>query len=297
MLANRPAHTPLSALLVYAALFLSGCGGFIFNPQKEFTTDPAIIAATASHEDVFFASADGVTLHGWLFWAAGSKGIVVFLHGYEENISTQARSVLWLVDAGYDVFAPDYRGHGRSTGSPTLSGVNADGLAAIDKAFKLRPEVCHSDERLCAEKSQDRVFVYGQSMGGAIAVWSVANSPHKDKIAALVLDAPFSSYKEIASESVSRSSIRWPLKYLTFLLDDSFSPILWMPAITPVPLLIVHGTQDATNLPYHSQRLYEAAAEPKELWMIEGKGHPDALTERPTQQRLIEYMKERGRRE
>lgn len=326
---NRLINKPFILLFAVTAFFISGCGAFIFNPQKEFTTDPEIIAATADHEDVFLASSGNVTLHGWLFRAKTPKGIVVFLHGYEDNISTQARNALWLVDAGYDVFAPDYRGHGKSDGSPTLSGINDDGLAAIDEAFRLSAELRHSEEargtflalktnvahkqrgnlvyapdpapkrficRLAAKgETQRRVFVYGQSMGGAIAVWAVANSPHKDEIAALILDAPFSSYRAIAKESVNRSPTKWPLRYLTFLLDDSFSPTLWIKRVEPVPVLLIHGTQDTINLPYHSQRLYDAAGEPKELWMVEAKGHPTALTDAATQKRLIEYMDVRGR--
>lgn len=305
LLFNRLTHKPLLILFAVTALFLSGCGAFILNPQKEFTTNPEIIAATAGHEDIFFASSDNVTLHGWLFRAKTPKGIVVFLHGYEDNISTQARNILWLVEAGYNVFAPDYRGHGKSTGDPTISGINEDGLAAINEAFRLRPIVCHSEERICdplleragaGKESQGRVFVYGQSMGGAIAVWATANSPHKDDIAALIIDAPFSSYRVIAKESVNRSSTKWPLRYLTFLIDNSFSPILWINRVNPVPVVFIHGTQDAINLPYHSQLLYEAAGEPKALWLVEDKGHPAALTDKATQLRLIEYMDERGRR-
>lgn len=322
------AYSLLLVSTTVAMLFLSGCGAFILNPQKEFTTDPAQIIATAAHEDIFFASTDNVTLHGWLFRAKNPKGIVVFLHGYEDNISTQARSALWLVDAGYDVFAPDYRGHGRSNGSPTIEGINKDGLAAINEAFKLSAEPCQplvsltaaSEEQTCkpssannvsggsltaglprlglnagdGRKNQGRVFVFGQSMGGAVAVWAAANSPHKDAIAALIIDAPFSSYRLIAKEAVGRSSTKWPLRYFTFLIDDSFSPIFWINRISPVPLLIIHGTQDEINLPYHSQRLFDAAAEPKELWLVDVKGHPAALTDKATQRRLIEYMGGKG---
>lgn len=276
MLNNRRARRPITALLIAAAIFLSGCGAFIFNPEREFTADPAFDAA-APHADVFFTTADNVTLHGWLFRAERPKGIVVFLHGYEENISTQARNVVWLTGAGYDLFAPDYRGHGRSEGSPTIAGINVDGLAAIDEGFRLRP-------------NGGPVFLFGQSMGAAVAVWAAANSPHKGEIAALIADAPFSSYRLIAKESLSKSPLKWPLKYFTFLLDDSFSPIRWIGRVSPVPVLIIHGLEDAMNLPYHSQRLFEAAGEPKQLWLVEGKGHPRALTDGPDRKRLIEYM-------
>ncbi|MBI5885431.1 MAG: alpha/beta fold hydrolase [Deltaproteobacteria bacterium] len=276
MLFNRLTYRPLLALFAATALFLSGCGAFIFNPERELTADPAF-DAVAPHEDVFFTTADNVRLHGWLFRAARPKGIVVFLHGYEENISTQARNVAWLVAAGYDLFAPDYRGHGRSEGSPSIAGINVDGLAALDEGFRLRP-------------GNGPVFLFGQSMGAAVAVWTAANSPHRGDIAALIIDAPFSSYRLIAKESLAKSATKWPLQYFTFLLNDSYSPIRWIGRVSPVPVLIIHGAEDATNMPYHSQRLFEAAGEPKELWMVEGKGHPRALEGASEQKRLIEYM-------
>jgi fermentation-respiration switch protein FrsA (DUF1100 family) len=55
--------------------------------------------------------------------------------------------------------------------------------------------------------------------------------------------------------------------------------------ITPVPLLVVHGDQDAYFPADHGQSLYDAAKEPKELWLIPGFGHAerhadDALIDR-----------------
>lgn len=270
-------------LLTLAALFLiEGCGVFIFNPQKEFTDDPAL--APYAREDIRFSTSDGVTLHGWLFRGRASSGLIVFLHGYQDNISTQARNAVWLVDAGYDVFAFDYRGHGRSEGSPTVDGVNIDALGAIDAAFRL-PGV-----------NTARVFVLGQSMGGAIAVWATANTPHKDRITALILDAPFSDYRAIARESLDKSPLKWPLKYLAFVLGDSYSPASWISKVSPVPVLIVHGTGDETIAPYHAKVLYDAAVEPKELWMIKDKGHPHALSDVETRRALVEYMEKTGGR-
>lgn len=243
--------------------------------------DPAIEAM--ARDDVWFASGDGTRLHGWLFRPPREgKGLCVFLHGYEDNISTHTANVIWLVEAGYGLFAIDYRGHGLSEGAPTMAGVNADALAAIDEAVRLQG--AHSG----------RLFVIGQSMGGAIAAWAVANSPHKDRVTGLILDAAFSSYSAIARESLSKSPTKWPLRYFTFLLNDSYSPVLWIDKVAPVPVLIIHGEDDSTVAPYHARTLFDAARVPKALWIIKDKGHPRALTDEETRRRMLEYMDAAG---
>ena len=77
-------------------------------------------------------------------------------------MSTHVKLDLWLVDAGYNVFIFDYRGYGRSEGSPDVKGINLDAEAAL--------------ETLLA-RTAGKVIVFGKSLGGAVAVYTVANSP------------------------------------------------------------------------------------------------------------------------
>ena len=81
---------------------------------------------------------DGLKLHGWHLKAKDkSRGTILQLHGNAENISTHVNSVLWLALEGYDVFNFDYRGYGKSEGSPTLDGVHIDARAALETVLKL----------------------------------------------------------------------------------------------------------------------------------------------------------------
>ena len=155
-----------------------------FHPSRNPIENPGL--AGISREDVFFPSTDGVKLHGWVLRPSGPvKGALLFLHGNAENLSTQVNAVLWLVKEGYIVFAFDYRGYGKSEGTPDIPGVNRDGIAALDQFFRI------------GGVDAGRVAVFGQSLGGAVAVYAVANSPRKGDVKALIVDGAFAGYRRI----------------------------------------------------------------------------------------------------
>jgi fermentation-respiration switch protein FrsA (DUF1100 family) len=62
--------------------------------------------------------------------------------------------------------------------------------------------------------------------------------------------------------------------------------------ISPIPLLVVHGDQDLYFPPYHGQRLFDAAREPKELWIEPGFGHAESGAEGPLLDRIAGWVRE-----
>ncbi len=270
-----PAAVLVSIVLVGA---LAGCDSYFFYPSKELVPNPAL--DRVSREDVFVRTPDGPRLHGWLLRPGGKPlGTVLFLHGNAENVSTHVNSVLWLALSGYRVLAVDYRGYGRSEGKPTMAGVHADALAALDALFGME------------EVDKDRVVVLGQSLGGAVAVYAVANSPHKDRIRAVVVDSAFSGYREIAREKVAEISVLKVFRSpLSRLVTDRYSPRLWIGRIAPVPLLVIHGDADRVVPPAHGQRLYALAGEPKALWIVPGAGHIEAFASPDVRARLLRFL-------
>ncbi len=267
----------LLALIVLAGA-MAGCDSYFFYPSKELVQNPAL--DLVSREDVFVRSADGARLHGWLLRPKGAPlGTVLFLHGNAENISTHVNGVLWLALSGYRVFLVDYRGYGRSEGKPTMAGVHADALAAIDALFGMD------------EVDKDRVAVLGQSLGGAIAVYAVANSPHRDRIRALVIDSAFSGYRAIAREKVGEISVVKVLRSpLSRLVTDRYSPRLWIGRVAPVPLLVIHGDADGVVPAAHGERLYALAGEPKALWIVPGAGHIESFASPKVRARFLRYL-------
>ena len=79
-----------------------------------------------TYRDISVTTRDNLRIHGWLLEAEKPKGIVFFLHGNAENISTHIGSVYWLPEHGYDVLLMDYRGYGLSEGKPDFPDVYLD---------------------------------------------------------------------------------------------------------------------------------------------------------------------------
>lgn len=269
-------------LAVFACLVLlgvlPGCESYFFYPSKEHVPGPSLEGV--SREDVYVRTRDGVRLHGWLLRPQGKPlGTVLFLHGNAGNVSTHVGNVLWLALSGYRIFLLDYRGYGKSGGKATLGGIQADALAALDALFGMD------------EVDGDRVAVLGQSLGGAVAVYAVANSPYKARIRVLVVDSAFSGYREIAREKFTEVSVPRILRSpLSRLVPDRYSPRLWIGRLAPVPVLIIHGDADRIVPVAHGERIFALAGEPKALWIVRGAGHVEALASPDVRTRLLKFL-------
>ena len=122
-------RSPLAVVLLIT--FLSpGCTHLFFKPSKQLVDSPEV--QRYSPRDVYFRSSDGLTLHGWYFRAKEDRGTILICHGNVENLSTHVKLDLWLIDAGYNLFIFDYRGYGRSEGTPDVKGINLDAEAALE---------------------------------------------------------------------------------------------------------------------------------------------------------------------
>lgn len=268
-------------LIILILIFNAGCTSMFFYPEKGLRDNPAL--QSFPHDDVYFKASDGVKLHGWFFKArSGGLGTILVMHGNAENISTHINSVLWLVKEGFDVFAFDYRGYGLSEGKTTVQGVHLDADAALEKVLNL------------PQANKERFFILGQSVGGPIAVYTLANSPHKNRTKALIIDSSFSDYSRIAREKLAQIVITWPFQYpLSLLFNNYYSPEKQVKKISPVPILIIHGDSDRIVPAHHSSILYQEASEPKDLWIAKGRGHIESFAEKEVRDRLLEYLKSR----
>jgi fermentation-respiration switch protein FrsA (DUF1100 family) len=208
------------------------------------------------------------------------RGSILICHGNVENLSTHVKLDLWLVDAGYNLFIFDYRGYGRSEGTPEVQGINRDAEAALETLLFTLPRM-----------RQDNIIVFGKSLGAAVAVYTVANSPFKNRVKALILDSPFESYRGIAREKIADSVIGWPFQYpLSWLINDDFSPIKYIKRVAPVPVIIIHGTRDDIVPWHHGLMLFNAAVPPKEFWEVMVPGHVKAQDDDRTRKKLLDYL-------
>jgi fermentation-respiration switch protein FrsA (DUF1100 family) len=268
----------LAMLVVVLATGLPGCTNLFFQPMRQHVHSPA--DAGVEFRDVTLTARDGTRLHAWVLPARGeARGVVVFLHGNAENISTHVASVLWLPARGYHVLAPDYRGYGRSEGRPTLRGVLEDVDAAVGHAA----DPVHFGGL--------PVVLFGQSLGGSLALVHAGEDGGRSRLAGVVTDSAFSSFRDIAREKLRlwwlTAWLAWPLG---LLVEDGARPSAGASRIAPVPLLLMHGDRDGIVPPEHARRLFDAARAPKTLWIAPGAGHIAALRSEEWRDRLASYL-------
>jgi len=270
-----PALSALMAVLVTAA----GCSSLFFYPTRELEWTPA--QDNVPYRDGRCAAADGTPLHGWLLGPRGGapRGTILFLHGNAQNIGSPVPAVLWIVEGGYELFAFDYRGYGGSGGKPDIPGVHADARAAAEKLLSL-PGV-----------SPGRTVVFGQSLGGSIAVHTVANLPPEARPAALIVDSPFAGYRRIVRDKLAESWLTWPFaRPGSAFVSDGYSAERWIDKAGPGPVVVIHGTRDGI-VPYeHGKILYGKARDPKGFSTSEGSGHILSLQNPPGRRQFLDFL-------
>ena len=196
-------HMPASRLLlILFVLLLQGCSALLFYPDPYLPFTPE--KAKLEYRDISLTAADGTRLHAWWLPAKPGvevKGTVLHLHGNGGNVATHLGGSWWLPAQGYQVLLLDYRGYGRSEGSPSLPALYQD----IDAAFAWLDQA--------PEVQGKPMVLLGQSIGGALAVHYLSEHPERRALLkALVLDGVPASYREVARYSLSNAWITWPLQ-------------------------------------------------------------------------------------
>lgn len=237
---------------------------FFYYPNRVVYERPSDYSL--EYEDVSIPARDGPKLHGWFFPAKGAaSGTVLHLHGNAGNLSGHFQHVAWLPAAGWNVLCFDYRGYGRSEGKISRAGSVTDAHAALDWLLA-RPDV-----------DQARIVAFGQSLGGAVGIVLTAQ---RMEIRGLATDGAFDHYRRIARWHILRNPLLLVLAWwVPFLMSGEFNPIDYIARIAPRPVLLMHGTADTVCPVSMAHRLYAAAGKPKELWLIEGANHYEAMQE------------------
>ncbi len=269
---------PRFVLICFSVWLLSACTGLFFYPQNRLLRTPAQL--NLAYEDVYFSTTDAVRLHGWWLPAqTEAQGTVVFLHGNAENISTHIANVAWLPAVGFNVFLFDYRGYGLSQGEPDLDGLHKDVEAALATVIQRK-------------KGSPNIVLFGQSLGASLAITSLSTSAYQDGVCALVIDSSFVGYREIVREKLADFWLTWAFQWpLSLGINDVYKPLTDISRISPIPVLIIHGTADRVIPAHHARRLYAAAKKPKQLWLVPGSGHIQSLNHANIRQRLLEYLR------
>jgi len=203
-------------------------------------------------ESVEIRTADGETLAAWWVPAEGARGTVLFFHGNAGNISHRVDYLQMFHRLRYSTLIVDYRGYGKSTGSPSEEGTYRDAEAAWDYARHAR-----------LARPED-IVIAGESLGGAVATWLAAKVGPR----AVILHSAFTSVNDLGSQ------VYWflPVRLLSRFGYDNVENLKRVSA----PVFIAHSRDDDV-VPYaHGKKLFEAANEPKAFLEMSG-GHNDGF--------------------
>ena len=246
----------MGGLFVFGVLYLYLCVTYAIH-QREYqytlggTRSTPEAAAAAGFTEVKIATADGERLDGW--WRpppATERGVVLFLHGTPGTVPDQVWRLGQLQHSGLGILAIDWRGYGGSTGDPTELGLRADARAGFDFIRAAAP--------------QSKIAVFGESLGTGPAVALARDRP----VAGVLLNAPYASVRRLFELRGLPIPYRW-------LMKDPFDSEALVGGVT-APLLILHGTDDPAIPVAEAHRLYDAAHEPKTIFIADGAGHLDA---------------------
>lgn len=240
-------HFTLLFLISIAILIAqSGCAQFA---REQLYAPPVGPIATpewdgAAPNRISVTTEDGLGLAG-LYWPAtdSNQDIILVLHGRRDNAGRMAGYVQRLAENGQGVLVASYRGFNDNPGSPSEAGLVADAQAFYRFA------------RAQAGSAGD-VFVFGHSLGGAVAIQLAA----RETLAGVITLATFSDLDEAAPY------------FSEIFIPDSWASIVALSSIDE-PMLFIHGADDNYVGPAHSRRLFATTCSLAALAIIEGVRH------------------------
>ncbi len=241
----------LIGLFAYGALVVAA---YLYQRSLLYFPDKALprldTIGVGDMSEVKLQTADGLSLTAWYKGPAADLPVIVLFHGNAGSIANRAFKARAWIDTGYGVLLVEYRGYGGNPGSPSETGLYDDGRAAIQflRGSGIEPQ---------------RMVIYGESLGTGVAVQIAAELP----IAAVILEAPFSSAVDVAAHHYPFLPVRW-------LMKDRFDNLDKLTRIK-APLMVLHGGRDQVIPTGMGRAVFGAAEEPKVLKVLPQAGHND----------------------
>lgn len=218
-------------------------------------------------EEVQVQTSDNLTLTAWYRPSQNPEApVLIWFHGNGLNHAYRDTRIVPFVDAGYSVLLASYRGYAGNPGKTTEEGIYKDARAWI------------SFLKNNLNKDAQNTVLYGESLGSGVAVQMASEYPD---VRALVLEAPYNS-------TVAVGQFRFLWLPVSLLMEDRFESDQKIGKLT-MPKLIIHGTEDRIIPLKFGQALYNAAAQPKEMKIIDGANHLN-LMEFGAYDQVIEFL-------
>ena len=266
--------------IVLVCLSTTACTNLFFYPQENLLRTPEQLRT--AYQDIYVTTEDNFRLHGWHLTVENPRGIVFYLHGNAENISTHIENIYWVTDYDYEVVALDYRGYGLSEGKADFPDVFLD----IDAFFNWTTDYASS-------KSLP-ITIVGQSLGAAITTYYFGSLTSKQhlQLNGIVLDSVFSGQRDIVNSILSKTWITKPIQIVVpLLLPKKYDPKNWVEALSPVPILFFHSPED-NIIPYkHGLTVFNRAKDPK-YWVPSSGAHITSLRRPMYQNILVNFIEQ-----
>ena len=281
---GRPAQVfgPLSSIFAICALCAlalnTGCTSVFYYPDRVPYGDP--LSLPYKSKEFYLPSEDpnserpktaapkreakiSEKIHGiWYEPNERTKGTVIHFHGNAQNLSAHLEFSYWIPEFGYSLVVFDYRGYGKSGGEVTRQGTIDDGVAILRKVMRETP-------------SEERIHVFGQSLGGAIALSAVAQlePSERNRICSLVLESTFGSYRSLVRQKVASLWPLWLFQYpISWFFSDQGAPFETLSRIDQNSL-VLHGDADPVVPLAAGRELFERLSTPQKSLEI----HPGGI--------------------
>jgi len=240
-------------------------GSALVAPNPVIVTLPSDLAAA---ESVVFPSASGSIIHGWFLRGQPGSGAVLLLHGVKASRLAMADRARLLYRDGYSVLAIDFQANGESPGAHVTFGF----LEALDAQAAV--------DFLKSHVPNERIGVVGASMGGAAAILAKPRL----QVDAMILEEVYPTMVDAVDNRlrirfgaigpILSPALTLQLRPRLGISSDDLRPIAVVPSLD-VPKHFIVGSDDQHTTLDQSQALFAAAAEPKELWIVDGAQHVD----------------------
>ncbi len=250
-----PVRRVLILMVLIGGALYAGILGYMYSNQNALLYKPSgelpdpRTVGLADVDVITVPMSDGVVLTAWSAPpATEGASTVLFFHGQSGNLGDRADRMREILNSGFGLLAPSYRGFPGSGGEPSELALISDGVQLYD--------------RLDAEGVE--IVLHGQSLGTGVAAAVAEERPNAQL---LVLEAPFTATVDVAAE-------RYPFLPVSTLMKDQFATRDVIDSIT-VPILIFHGTEDETIPLHHGKALAAMSGDTAQLHVIPGGTHND----------------------
>jgi uncharacterized protein len=219
--------------------------------------------------DIRLQAEDGVHVQVWYRAAHTGFPTIIFFHGNGGNLAHRSPYFRALTDVGFGLLALDYRGYGKSEGSPSEEGFYRDARAAVNYAVHMQ------------HIPPGEIVLYGESIGTGVAVQMATEYD----AAALIVQSPFTSAENIAKD-------RYPWLPVHYLIRDRYDSLSKISRVQE-PLLLLHGEDDTVVPVEEGKALFASANSPKQAVYFPSQGHND-LDMQQRVNALLAFSREHG---